>query len=224
MSVQETVRWRESTLETPCRVSGKGGENPEGSGKGRAQPHILQFAVLHTPYGRLTSRHTWRWPLSHRAILSVRIDSLPSWLFQSDFVFKVCWMVAFTHKGHEVYLSSAYGSMVFFTQQTAVYKRPAHVFSTHYPSCTPEDPLCPTHQQPTISGNFHSSRHKHQWAVSGNYGMKSLSVILDTWTPSCLSFATNGHPTLECPQCPLLYTLWEYVNLSEDCPECLKPQ
>lgn len=37
-------------------------------------------------------------------------------------------MVAFTHKGHEVYLSSAYGSMVFFTQQTAVYKRPAHVF------------------------------------------------------------------------------------------------
>lgn len=226
MSVRETIRWRESPLETQRRVSGMGGENPEGRGKGRAQSHILQFAVLHTPYGRLTSRHTWRWPLSHGAILSVRTDtdSLPLWLFQSDFVFKVCSMVAFMHKGHEAYLSSAYGSMVFCTQQTAVYKRPAHVF--------PHTAL-PAHQKLLYVLPINNLQFL-ETSIPVTININELCQVIMGWNFS-IQFR---HPNTQLPlfryQWPsylrvptmstTIHTRREYVYLSEDCPECLKPQ
>lgn len=133
----------------------------------------------------------------------------------SDFNFKVYWMVAFMHKGHKVYLSSAYDSMVFFTQQTAVYKWPAHVF--------PHTDL-PAHQKILYVPPINNLQFLERNSISVAINIKYLCQVilrdeislchLNTWTPSCLSFATNDHATLEWPQCPLLYTQWENMSTS----------
>lgn len=83
MSVQETIRRSESPLETQY-----GWGEPWRKKKEKGTASHSAFAVLHTPYGSLTSRHTWRRPSSHGAILSVRTDSLPLWLFQVTSILK----------------------------------------------------------------------------------------------------------------------------------------